>query len=163
MADLLLEFDDPGALMAAARRLRDQGYRFDAFTPFPIDGLAELTGFRDMRVPWLTFAGGVLGAVLGFWMQTCTSLAYPIDIGGRPLVAWPAFMLITFELMVLFAVVFAIGAMLALNRLPRLNHPLFDDARFSFADGDRFFLVVRGGQRDELAALRPRRIAEVPG
>jgi hypothetical protein len=64
--------------------------------------------------------------------------------------------------MVLFAVVFAIGAMLALNRLPRLNHPLFDDPRFSFAGGDRFFLVVRGGRRDELAVLRPRRIAEVP-
>lgn len=162
MTDLLLEFDGPEALLAAAHRLRDEDRDFDAFTPIPIEGLAELTGFRDMRVPWLTFAGGVIGAVLGFGMQVYTNLAYPIAVGGRPLVAWPAFMLISFELMVLFAVVFAIGGMLALNRLPRLNHPIFDDPRFSFADGDRFFLVVRGASREGLAALQPRRIAEAP-
>jgi hypothetical protein len=160
MPDLLLEFDDPEALMAAARRLHADEAAFDAFTPFPIEGLAALTGFREMRVPWLTFLGGVLGAVIGFGTQVYTNLAYPIDIGGRPLIAWQAFMLITFELMVLFAVLFSIGGMLFLNRLPRLHHPLFDDERFSFADGNRFFLVVRGGDRRSLAALDPVRIAE---
>jgi hypothetical protein len=160
MADLLLEYDDPERLMAAARHLRAEGARFDAFTPYPLRGLAELTGFRDTRIARLTFAGGVIGAGAGFGMQVATNLAYPIEIGGRPLVAWPAFMLITFELMVLGAVLFAIGGMLALNRLPRLNHPVFDDPRFSFANGDRFFLLVRDGNQADLATLGARSVAE---
>jgi hypothetical protein len=93
-------------------------------------------------------------------MQVATNLDFPVPIGGRPLIAWPAFMLITFELMVLFAVLFSIGGMLALNRLPRLNHPIFDDPRFSFADGDRFFLVVRDGDPATFARLGPRHVAE---
>jgi hypothetical protein len=160
MADLLLEFDDPEALMQAARHLHGEGARFDAFTPYPLEGLSELIGFGEQRIPWLTFVGGVLGAGLGFGMQVATNLDFPIPIGGRPLIAWPAFMLITFELMVLFAVLFSIGGMLALNRLPRLNHPIFDDPRFSFADGDRFFLVVRDGDPATLARLGPRHVAE---
>ena len=157
---LLLEFDDPEALMAAARRLHAEGSRFDAFTPYPLDGLAGLTGFREQRIPALTFAGGVLGAAAGFGMQVATNLAYPIEIGGRPLIAWPAFVLITFELMVLGAVLFAIVGMLVLNRLPRLHHPIFDAPRFSFAGGDRFFLVVADRDRAAVAALSPRSITE---
>lgn len=142
---LVAEFADPGRLVEAARRMRAAGYaRLDAATPFPVDGLAEVIGFRDRRIPRLTLAGGVLGAAAGFGMQVWANLAYPIDIGGRPLVAPPAFMLITFELMVLFAVLAAIGGMLVLNRLPRLNHPLFDVPGFERATSNRFFLVVFG-------------------
>lgn len=162
MADLLLEFDDPERLLDAARRLSAEGQRFRAYTPFPIEGLAELAGFREALVPKLAFWGGVLGAAGGFAMQVATNLAYPIDIGGRPLVAWPAFMLITFELLVLGAVLAAILGMLVLNRLPRLHHPIFDAPRFSFADGDRFFLLVPGTSRTRASALGPVRISEAP-
>jgi hypothetical protein len=162
MADLLLEFDDPERLMDAARRLHADGQRFRAFTPFPIEGLAALAGFHETLVPKLAFWGGVVGAATGFGMQVYTSLAYPIDIGGRPLVAWPAFMLIAFELMVLFAVLAAILGMLILNRLPRLHHPIFDAPRFSFAGGDRFFLLLPGGNRDAARGLGAAHVSDVP-
>lgn len=161
MADLLLEFDDPERLMDAARRLHAERRPFRAYTPFPIEGLAELAGFHEGIVPKLAFWGGLVGAAAGFGMQVATNLAYPIDIGGRPLIAWPAFMLITFEMMVLGAVLAAILGMLVLNRLPRLHHPIFDAARFSFADGDRFFLVVRDADR-AMAAPGATHVSEAP-
>ncbi len=165
-ATLLAEFDRPEALLAAARALRRDGWReLDACSPFPIDGLAEAIGFADNRVAWLTLAGGVFGLVAGFGLQVYTNLDYPIDVGGRPLVTWPAFLLVAFVIMVLSAVCFAVGGMLALNRLPRLSHPLFDDPRFGVASGDRFFLVVGASDperaRAALAAVGPGRIAEV--
>lgn len=142
---LMAEFPDPERLVESVRRARSEGFeRLDAYSPFPIEEMPDALGIRDMRVPWLTLAGGVAGALLGFGMQVYTNRAFPIDIGGRPLIAVPAFMLITFELMVLFAVLFSIGGMLALNRLPRLHHPLFGTARFHLGEPDRFFLVVFG-------------------
>ena len=162
MADLLLEYDDPERLMDAARRLAAEGRRFRAYTPFPIEGLAALAGFHESIVPKLAFWGGVVGAVTGFGMQVATNLAYPIDIGGRPLIAWPAFVLITFELLVLGAVLAAILGMLVLNRLPRLHHPIFDAPRFSFAGGDRFFLLVPDTNRASASDLGPVRISEAP-
>ncbi|MGF7163334.1 hypothetical protein FHS85_004997 [Rhodoligotrophos appendicifer] len=140
---LLAEFDDPDALKKAVHKSCDAGYRcIDAYTPFPIEGLAEAMGFKDRRVAWLTLAGGFLGAATGYGLQVYTNLDFPIDIGGRPLIAWPAFMLITFEVTVLFAVLFSIFGMLALNHLPRLHHPIFDIPEFHLASYDKFFLVL---------------------
>lgn len=168
---VLAEFDDPQRLLAAVRTLRGHGFaRLDAFTPFPIDGLADALGFRDRRVTWLTAAGGMAGLLLGFGMQVWGNLAYPIAIGGRPLVAPPGFVLTTFALGVLCASIAAVLSTLLLSRLPRLNHPLFDAPEFGFARGDRFFVALFPGpgfDRDEagkaLAALRPRAIIDVPG
>ncbi len=142
---LMAEFDAAEHLLDAIGKARAAGFRrLDAYSPFPVEGMAEALGFRDGRVPWLTLAGGIFGAALGFGMQVYTNLDYPLDIGGRPLVAVPAFMLITFELMVLFAVLFAIGGMLVLNHLPRLHHPVFELENFHLASSDKFFLLVFG-------------------
>lgn len=167
---LLAEFASPAELLEAARALRGRGYRrLDAFTPFPVAGLAEVLGARSRAVPVAMLVGGVSGAVAGFAMQAWISLDFPLRIGGRPLIAVPAFMLIVFELMVLGAVLAGIAAMLAGNRLPRLHHPVFDAARFDLSADDRFFLAILAGEdfdRDRegkaLAALRPRAIVEVP-
>src|SRR5947209_1982525 len=140
---VLAEFDRPEALTKAARETRATGFRaFDAFTPFPIEGLAEAIGFSDPRVLLATLAGGVFGAALGYGMQVYVNLDFPLNVGGRPLVASTAFVLITFELLVLFAVLFSIGAMLLLNRLPLLHHPLFSVGDFHLASSDKFFLVI---------------------
>ncbi len=164
---LLAEFDSPQPLIDGIKAARRTGYRnLDAYSPFPMQELSEALAIGDNRVPLLTFAGGVFGAALGFGMQVYTNLDFPIDVGGRPLVAVPAFMLITFELMVLFAVLFSIGGMLAINRLPRLNHPLFDVAGFQLASRDKFFLLIFANDerfepqatREFLATLGPRRI-----
>jgi hypothetical protein len=154
------EFDDADKLVKAARRLRADGYRrFETYTPFPIEGLAEAEGFQESRIGLATLIGGIVGAATGYGMQAYTNLDFPINIGGRPLIANPAFVLITFEMMVLFSVTACILAMLVLNRLPKLYHPVFDLPRFQLASLDRFFLVVDAADpkfdaRDSSALLR---------
>jgi len=164
---LMAEFDRPERLLDAVKQTRAARYQtVDAYSPFPIDGMPEALHFEDRRVPLLTLIGGIGGALLGFGMQVYTNLAFPIDIGNRPLVAVPAFMLITFELGVLFAVLSGIGGMFLLNHLPRLNHPVFDVPSFHLASSDKFFLVIFSSDakfdvdatRAFLAALKPRRI-----
>jgi len=145
---LVAEFDRPEALLAAARQARAAGYtRFEAYSPFPIDGLSEAVGFREPWTPLATLLGGIVGAAAGYGMQVYTSLAFPILIGGRPTIAPPAFALITFELMVLFAVLASVATMLLRNGLPRLSHPLFDVATFHLASLNKFFLVIEARDR----------------
>lgn len=140
---LMAEFDRPERLVDAVKLTRKAGFcALDAYTPYPVSELSEALDFRENIIPWLTFAGGILGAAGGYGLQLYTNYAYEIEIGGRPLYAWQSFMLITFELTVLFAVLFAIFGMLLMNRLPRLHHPLFDLERFHLASSDRFFLVL---------------------
>lgn len=169
-ARVLAAFPDADALLAAARSLRAQGFRhLDAYTPFPIDGLAGILGLRDRRVTWWALAGGIAGLLLGAGLQVGANLAYPIPVGGRPLIAPPAFVLVTFALGVLGAALAAVLAMLLLSRLPRLSHPLFDADGFGFERADRFFLAILASpdfDRDRagraLAALHPLAIIDVP-
>jgi hypothetical protein len=140
---LLAEFETPEALTAAARKARDAGYRdLDAFTPFPIYELFPALRLRDHRVLWLGLFGGIFGFALALGMQLFTNFDYPINVGGRPLYALSAFMVVCFELTVLFAALTPAIGMLVLNGLPRLNHPVFNAPRFYRASRDRFFLCV---------------------
>ncbi|MBO9602758.1 MAG: DUF3341 domain-containing protein [Novosphingobium sp.] len=167
---LLGEFGSGKEVLAAAKAMRRAGCGpLDAFTPFPVDGLAEALGFSDCTVQTAAFVGGVVGAAAGFAMQMATNLDFPLWIGGRPLIAVPAFMLICFELLVLGAVLGAIGAMFVANRLPRLNHPMFEAPEFGLGSDRRFFLAVLAGPGFDraragraLAKLKPRAIIEVP-
>jgi len=139
---LLAEFADPQPVLDGARSLREAGWRVEVFSPFPLDGLGEALGWSESRVPLAFLIGGVVGALAGFLLQAGTNLLYPLDIGGRPLIAVPSFLMITFETMVLGAVFAGIGTMLVSNRLPKLHHPVFDAERFDLATDDRFFLAV---------------------
>jgi Alternative complex III, ActD subunit len=140
---LLAEFETPEALIAAAERTREAGYRdLDAFTPFPVYELQDVFNLRDRRVLWLGLFGGLFGFVLALGMQLFTNYDYPINVGGRPLYALSAFMVVCFELTVLFAALMPAIGMLALNGLPRLNHPIFAAPAFYRASRDRFFLCV---------------------
>jgi hypothetical protein len=141
---MLAEFKEPEALVEAARRARAEGYRdLDAFTPFPVEGLAEVLRLRDRRVLWLGLAGGWTGFLLALGMQMFTNFSYPINVGGRPLYPLSAFAVVAFELTVLFAAAFTAAGMLALNRLPRLSYPVFAASRFRLASKDRFFLCIK--------------------
>jgi hypothetical protein len=141
---MLAEFKEPEALLEAARRARAQGYRdLDAFTPFPVEGLADVLRLRERRVLWLGLAGGCAGFAIALGMQLFTNFDYPINVGGRPLYSLSAFAVVAFELTVLFAAAFTVIGMLALNRLPRLSYPVFAAARFHLASKDRFFLCIK--------------------
>jgi Protein of unknown function (DUF3341) len=137
-------FETPEALMKAARKAREQGYReMDAYAPMPVEGLAEAIGFETPWVSRLVFVAGLAGATGGFtlcyWMA---AIAYPHNVGGRPLNSWPAWIPITFESMVLLAAITAVVGMLALNGLPQPYHPVFNVSEFERASRDRFFLCI---------------------
>jgi len=138
------EFETPEQLLAAARKAREVGYKHvDAYTPFPIEGLAHAIGFRWTAVPLITLIGGIGGGLTGFGLQYWfAAISYPMNIAGRPLNSWPAFIPVTFELTVLGASLFAVVGMLALNKLPQPYHPVFNVERFASASTDRFFLLI---------------------
>ena len=141
---VVAEFETPVALVNAAVKTIAHGYRkVEANSPFPVEGLDEALGFHHSRVPLITLMGGVVGCVGGFFMEWYSAAKhYPMNIGGRPLNSWPAFIPIAFELTILCAAIAAVLGMLALNGLPMPYHPLFNVARFERASRDRFFLCI---------------------
>jgi len=141
---VLAEFDTPEALMEAARRARREGYcDLDAFSPFPVEGLAKVLRVIDRRPLWLGLIGACSGAAIALAMQIFTNWDYPINVGGRPIYPLSAFMVVTFELTILFGALVPALGMLVLNRLPRLNHPVFAGSRFHLASRDKFFLCIK--------------------
>jgi len=168
---LMAEFDTPEHLLDAALKAHDNGYRLmDAFTPFPVEGLSDAIGFHHTRLPLIVLAGGVIGAVGGYFMQYYSWVwDYPINIAGRPMHSWPSFIPVTFELTILCGAFAAVLGMLALNRLPEPYHPVFNVPNFQLASRNKFFLLVRSidpkfdleGTRQFLETLNPQEVAEV--
>ncbi len=132
---LFAEFAEPESLLVAASKTREAGYqKVEAYTPYPVEGLYRVLGFKKNRVALITLIGGLVSGSLGYFMQWYANVVdYPLDIGGRPDNSWPAFIPITFELTVLGAALSAAFGMLALNRLPRPHHPAFNARAFSRA------------------------------
>jgi len=141
---LMAEFDSPGGLVEAATQARLAGYRkMDAYSPIPIEELNEALALRRTRLPLLVLVGGILGCAGGFGLASWVSaIAYPMDVGGRPLISWPQFIPVTFETTVLGAALTAFFGMWALNKLPQPYHPVFNVEAFARASTDRFFLVI---------------------
>jgi len=142
---LTAQFASAQDLLEAVRTSRGAGYeRIEAYTPYPVDGLAEMLGLEKSPVPLLTLIGGVIGAATGWFLQWYSAvIAYPLNSGGRPLDSWPAFIPSTIELGILGACLCAFGGMLWLTGLPRLRHPMFDTPDFERVSRDRFFLCIR--------------------
>jgi len=169
---LMAEFDTASDLVAAAHHTHEAGYqKIDAYSPFPIEELAEAIGFHKNGVPLVVLAGGILGGLSGYLMQYwIATSSYPVNVGGRPYHSWPAFIIVTFEMTILFAGIAAVFGMLALNGLPMPYHPVFNVPRFALASKDRFFLIIFStdpkydavATRGFLQSLDPRSISEVP-
>ncbi len=140
----LAEFETPEELLSACERAYAAGYRrMDAFAPMPIAGLAEAIGYKKNYVANCVLVGGICGVLFGLGLlEWISGVAYPHNVGGRPLNSWPSFIPITFECMILFSALTALVSMLAMNGLPRPYHPLFNVAEFERASTDRFFLCI---------------------
>lgn len=168
---LVAEFREVEEIEAAAVAARDAGYRtMDAYTPYAIPDLDEKLGMKPTRMGWIVLAAGIAGGLLGFFMQWYSNtIFYPLNIGGRPLNSWPNFIVITFEMTVLFSAFTAGLVMLGRNGLPRPYHPIFNAPDFSAGSRDRFFLCIEsrdprfelGATRTFLEKLGPVRVSEV--
>lgn len=169
---LMAEFDTVNEAISAAHRVYDAGYRkIDAYAPFPVEELSEAIGFHRNGVALICLIGGLLGGtaayVLQWWINT---IGYPINIGGRPLHSWPAFIIVTFEMTILFSGLSAVFGMLALNGLPQPYHPVFNVPQFDAASRDKFFIVIFASDKKYdpqrtrvfLESLNPTSVAEVP-
>jgi len=169
---LMAEFDSAQELVDAAHRTHEAGYRkIDAYSPFPVEGLAEAIGFRKNRVALVVLIGAILGGLSGYMLQYwVATITYRTNIGGRPYHSWPSFIIVTFEMTILFGGLSALFGMLALNGLPMPYHPVFNVPEFKRATENKFFLVVFSSDpkydatvtRAFLQGLAPRMVAEVP-
>lgn len=141
---LMAEFEEHEQLLRAARLAHTAGFRrMDAYSPFPIEGLAEALGHEWTPVPLITLMGGITGGLGAYFMEWyAMAKLYPLNVGGRPYNSWPNFIPITFELTVLIAALSAFAAVLALNKLPQPHHPVFNVPEFRRASIDRFFLCI---------------------
>jgi Alternative complex III, ActD subunit len=168
---LMAEFDNPASLVNAARAARERGYRkMDAYTPYPMEELTDVLHLHKNRLSLIVLAGGLLGGLTGFLLQYYVTVIYfPINIAGRPLDSWPAYIIITFELTILFGALSAVLGLLALCGLPMPYHPTFNVPRFALASRNRFFLCIESDDplfdqektAQFLESMAPREVSEV--
>jgi len=168
---LMAEFNSSDDLIAASHRIYEAGYRkVDAFTPYPIEEVSEALGHHRSKLPGIVLGGGLLGGLGGYFLQYWSQvIVYPMNIGGRPVHSWPAFIVPTFECTILGAALAAVFGMFFLNGLPQPYHPVFNVPRFAMASRDRYFLVVEARDpkfdRDEtrrfLSDLNASEVSEV--
>lgn len=141
---VMASFESPEELITACERAYADGFRkMDAYTPMPVEGVAEAIGYKKNNVALAVLCGGTCGAIGGYTLlQWIAQIAYPHNVGGRPLNSWPAFIPITFECMILFSAFTSLFCVLLMNGLPQPYHPVFNVPNFTRASIDRFFLCI---------------------
>jgi hypothetical protein len=164
-------FDGPEALLAAAKKAHEKGYRrFDAYSPFPVEGLAEALDFKDNHVFIVAFVSAcALGIIMYLIMWWSAAIAFPFNQGGKPYNSWPAYIVIAFVLTMDGAALGALFSMLKRNGFPKLYHPVFNVAEFERASRDQFFLCIEADDdafdlsatRRFLEDLKPLQVMEV--
>jgi mono/diheme cytochrome c family protein len=146
---ILAEYDTPGELVEAARKVRDAGFtEFDCYTPFPVHGIDEAMGIKRTILPLLVFGGGFTGLVGGAFLQWwMNAYNWPWNISGKPAWSIPANVPITFEATILLSVFAAFFGMWILNKLPQVWHPFFRSDRFARVTDDAFVLGIESRDR----------------
>ncbi len=161
---LIAEFDSPAAVLNAAEKVRDAGYRrWDVFSPFPVHGLDKVMGLKNSRVGAFSLlfgAGAFVGTMAMIWYMN--DFDYPILVGGKPMFSVPMSVVPAYILLVLAAALGAFIGMIALNELPRHHHPLFDGKRFALVSRDKFVLAIGAGD-PKYSETETRKLLETVG
>lgn len=159
------EFESAGALMRAAEKVRDRGFKkWDVHSPFPIHGMDAAMGLGNSRVSAVSLAGGATGLLTAFLLIWWTSAVdYPLITHGKPYFTWQFSMPIFFELTVLFTAFATLFGMLAMNLLPRPHHPVFNWDQFRRVTDDGFFLVIEAADPLFSQAETARLLEEIGG
>jgi len=161
---LLAEFSSAAAILEAAKKVRDAGYRkWDVFTPFPIHGMEKVMGYGNSLVGWfsLAFGGGAFLSVVGLiWFAN--AFDYPLIVGGKPMFSVPMTFVPAYIMLIMGGAVGALVGMFATNQLPRWHHPLFKNPRFPLATRDKFFLVI-GSNDPQFSEAETRKLLESIG
>ena len=141
---VMAEYDSSQALVEAARKTAAEGFsRVEAYSPVPIEEINDIFRRKRTILPRLVLAGGLTGMATGFALQYWASvIEYPMNVGGRPMASWTAFIVPSYELTILFSALTAAIGMVLLSGLPQPYHPVFNVDRFSMASSDKFFLVI---------------------
>jgi hypothetical protein len=141
---VMAEFDSAQALVDASKHAVSAGFtKMEAYSPIPVEELNDIIHKKRTKLTALILIGGIAGMATGFALQYWSSaIEYPMNIGGRPYATWPAFVVPSYELTILFSALTAAIGMFALNGLPQPYHPVFNVERFSMASSDKFFLVI---------------------
>lgn len=179
---VMVEFEGPAELKAAARRIRDAGFtRWDTHSPFPVHGIDEAMGIRMTKLPYVVFGVGALGTLTGIALQWWANASgagtaeaikqavpnfvqgYPFIVSGKPYFSLPANIPIIFELTVLFSAFAAFLGMLVANNLPLHHHALLRNVRFRRVTSDRFFLVVEAADPKFNRASTPQLLHSLGG
>lgn len=156
MFGLLAEFETPGAILSAAKKVNEAGYKWwDCCVPFPVHGLDKAMGVRPTILPWIVLGAGITGAILGALLQWYTNAAtlelwsgpitvtgYAFLVSGKPFASIPTWIPVMFELTILLAAISCVVFMFVLNKLPQFYHPCFNVKRFARVTDDRFFIVI---------------------
>jgi len=155
MTCVVARFETPGGLLAATRAAHAAGFaRTEAFTPFPLPELAESLGPQRNWLAITALATGLFMTLGTYVLQWYSAVyGYAFVVGGKPLQSAPAFMLVTFAVGVLSAVLVAVFGMIFGNRLPRPHHPAFDWPVFDRASGDSFFLLLEDDAAESVRAF----------
>jgi mono/diheme cytochrome c family protein len=142
---LVAEYKTPQALMKAAEKVRDAGFKnWDTYTPFPIHGIDPAMGIKPTILPWIVLCGGLTGCATALLLQWYTNAYdYKFIVSGKPFWSIPANIPVTFELTVLFSAFAAFLGMLGLNKLPHPSHSLDRVKRFARGTQDRFFVMIQ--------------------
>lgn len=137
-------FTTPEGLLTATQKASDLGYRkMEAYSPIPIEGLTDALKFKDNRLGWVVFLGGIVGGLSGLALEVWSStLAYAHNVGGKPLISWPMFFPVLYECTILFAAFGATFGMIGLCGLPKPHQPIFNADSFARASQDRFVLCI---------------------
>ena len=154
----LAEYGTPNAIARAAMRVRDAGYqKWDCHTPYAMHGMDEAMGLKPTRIGYISFIFGMLGLATAVFMMQYTNAfsfnllnigaGYPLVVGGKPPGAFPSMVPIIFELGILLCGLSTLFGLLAIIKLPRHNHPIFESERFEAASDDKFFISIEAGDQ----------------